>query len=121
MRHDAAQRRFLACQIFATGGASDPPTQSWAELQTRRRQWDKTSEVPEVHGALRWWALSRAVKPHFLKPYWRAQAPSTKPAASMPELRSAIPAPRRGTTRWASASPPPPPRSWATITLLSIV
>jgi hypothetical protein len=41
------------------------PTQSRAELQTRRRQWDKTSEVPEVHGALRWWALSRAVKPHF--------------------------------------------------------
>ena len=45
-----------------------PPTQSWAELQPRRRQWDKTSEVPEVHGASRWWALSKAVKPHFWKP-----------------------------------------------------
>jgi hypothetical protein len=31
----------------------------------RRRQWDMTSEVPEVHGALHWWALSRAEKPHF--------------------------------------------------------
>ena len=52
-----------------------PPTQSRAELQTRRRQWDKTSEVPAVHGASRWWALSKAVKPHFLKPYWRERAP----------------------------------------------
>src|SRR3954471_8616609 len=103
MRHDAAQRRFLACQIFATGGASDLPTQSWAELQTRRRQWDRTSEVPEVHGALHWWALSKAVKPHFWKPYWRGPAPSTKPAVSMPELPSAMPAPRRATTKWASA------------------
>src|SRR5215204_1870658 len=94
---------FPAGKIVDVGGASKLPTQSRAELQTRRRQWDKTSEVPEVHGALRWWALSRAVKPHFLKPYWRARAPSTKPAASMPELRLAIPAPRRGTTRWASA------------------
>src|SRR5712675_840354 len=99
MRHDAAQRRFLTCQIARAGGASDPPTQSRAELQTRRRQWDKTSEVPEVHGALRWWALSRAVKPHFLKPYWRARAPFETPAVSMPELPSAIPAPRRATTR----------------------
>ncbi len=30
-------------------------------------EWDKTSEVPEVHGASRWWALSKAVKPHFSK------------------------------------------------------
>ena len=58
----------------------------------RRRQWDKTSEVPAVHGALRWWALSKAVKPHFLKRYWRAPAPSPEPAASMPELPSATPA-----------------------------
>ena len=87
----------------------------------RRRQWDKTSEVPEVHGALHWWALSRAVKPHFWKPYWRERAPSKMPAASMPELRSAMPAPRRATTRWAWASPPPPPPSWATVTPLSIV
>ena len=112
---------FPACQNHGTGGASDPPTQSRAELQTRRRQWDKTSEVPEVHGASRWWALSKAVKPHFLKPYWRARAPSATPAASMPELPSAMPAPRRATTRWASASAPPPPVSWATATLLSIV
>ena len=94
--HAAAQRIFPACQIRGTGGASMPPTQSWAELQPRRRQWDKTSEVPEVHGALRWWALSKAVKPHFWKPYWRERAPSAMPAASTPELRSAIPAPRRG-------------------------
>src|SRR5207244_12446571 len=93
---------FLACQILDVGGASDPPTQSRAELQLRRRQWDRTSEVPEVHGALRWWALSRAVKPHFLKPYWRARAPFVTPAVSMPEPRSATPAPRRATTRWAS-------------------
>ena len=58
---------FPSCQISKPGGASSLPTQSWAELQTRRRQWDKTSEVPEVHGASRWWALSKAVKPHFLK------------------------------------------------------
>src|SRR4029453_9905551 len=82
------------------------PTQSWAELQTRRRQWDKTSEVPVVHGALHWWALSKAGKPHFWKPYWRGRAPSKMPAASTPELRSAIPALRRETTRWAWASPP---------------
>jgi hypothetical protein len=41
------------------------PTQSRAELHMRRRQWDKTSEVPAVHGASHWWALSKAVKPHF--------------------------------------------------------
>ena len=37
-----------------------------------------TSEVPAVHGALHWWALSRAVKPHFSKRSWRAPAPSRK-------------------------------------------
>src|SRR3954464_4274159 len=94
---------FPLAKITRQADDQKSPTQSWAELQTRRRQWDKTSEVPEVHGALRWWALSKAVKPHFLKPYWRAQAPFVMPAASMPELRSAIPAPRRGPTRWASA------------------
>jgi hypothetical protein len=42
------------------------PTQSRAELQTQGGgEWDKTSEVPEVHGASRWWALSKAVKPLF--------------------------------------------------------
>src|SRR5438445_10528117 len=102
------------CQILATGGASDPPTQSRAELQTRRRQWDKTSEVPAVHGALRWWALSKAAKPHFLKLSWRALAPFVPPAVSMPELPSAIPALRRAITRWGPASPPPPPPSWPT-------
>ncbi len=96
------------------------PTQSRAELQMRRRRWDKTSEVPAVHGASHWWALSKAVKPHFLKRYWRAQARSRAPAASMRELPSAMPAPRPAITRWASASPPPPPASWATATLLSI-
>ena len=39
----------------------------------------------------------------------------------MPELPSAIPAPRPAITRWASASPPPPPVSWATATPSSIV
>src|SRR5471032_2611122 len=76
------------------GGSIPTPTQSRAELQLRRRQWDMTSEVPQViknwvHGALHWWALSKAVRPHFLKPYWRALAPSRAPAASMPEPRSA--------------------------------
>src|SRR5437867_10917595 len=94
---------FPACKIADVGGASNLPTQSRAELQTRRRRWDKTSEVPAVHGALRWWALSRAVKPHFLKPYWRAPAPFRVPAASMRELRSAIPARKPATTRWAWA------------------
>ena len=112
---------FPACQNADGGGASTLPTQSRAELQMRRRQWDKTSEVPAVHGASHWWALSKAVKPHFLKRYWRAPAPSRAPAASMPELPSAMPAPRPAITRWASASPPPPPASWATVTPLSIV
>ena len=100
-------------------GVADPIMGRAPKL--RRRQWDKTSEVPAVHGALRWWALSKAVKPHFLKPSWRERAPSPKPAASMPELPSAMPAPKPATTRWASASPPPPPPSWATATPLSIV
>src|SRR5665213_1935548 len=103
-RHNAPQRRFPACQIDGGGGASAPPTQSRAELQPRRRRWDKTSEVPAVHGALHWWALSKAVKPHFSKPYWRALAPSPAPAASMPERPSATPAPRPAVTRWAPAS-----------------
>src|SRR5258707_10568838 len=79
---------FDACQIAGTGRASafaDPimgraPHQGGGE-------WDKTSEVPEVHGALRWWALSKAVKPHFLKRYWRARAQFPAPAASTPERR----------------------------------
>ena len=45
---------FPACQIADVGGASNLPTQSRAELQRRRRRWDKTSEVPAVHGASRW-------------------------------------------------------------------
>src|SRR6202011_5774583 len=94
---------FPACQIVDVGGASSLPTQSRAELQMRRRQWDRTSEVLAVHGALRWWALSKAVKPRFLKRYWRARAQFPAPAALTPELRSAMPAPRPATTRWASA------------------
>jgi hypothetical protein len=42
------------------------PTQSRAELQMKGDgEWDKTSEVPAVPGASRWWALSKAVKPRF--------------------------------------------------------
>src|ERR1700692_3701628 len=98
---------FPACQIAVGGGASALPTQSRAELQPRRRRWDKTSEVPAVHGALHWWAHSKAVKPHFSKPYWRAPAPSPAPAASMPEPPHATPAPRAATTRRADAATPP--------------
>jgi hypothetical protein len=50
-------------------------------------EWDKTLEVPAVHGALHWWALSKAVKPRFLKQYWREQERSRALAASMPVLR----------------------------------
>src|SRR3981081_3687242 len=96
---------FPSCQIVDVGGASPLPTQSRAELQMRRRRWDKTSEVPAVHGASHWWALSKAVKPHFLKQYWRERAPFVTPAASMPERPSEIPAPRPAITRWAPASP----------------
>src|ERR1700682_6816542 len=98
---------FPSCQIADVGGALELRTQSRAELQMRRRQWDKTSEVPAVHGASHWWALSKAVKPHFLKRYWRARAQFPVPAASTPEPRSAMPAPRPATTRWALASAPP--------------
>jgi len=91
---------FPACQIRGTGGASDPPTQSWADLNIEGGgKWDKTSEVPEVHGALRWWALSKAVKPPFSKQYWREQAPFTKPAASKPELPTEMPVPKPAITR----------------------
>src|ERR1700682_6187532 len=109
---------FPSCQIADVGGALELRTQSRAELQMRRRRWDKTSEVPAVHGASHWWAHSKAVKPHFLKRYWRAPAPFPAPAASRRELRSAMPPPRPAITRWASASPPPPPASWARATLL---
>src|SRR5215213_819539 len=112
---------FPACQIHEGGGASSPPTQSRAELQTRRRQWDKTSEVPEVHGALRWWALFKAEKPHCWKRYWRGQARSRAPEASTRERLSEIPLLRRAGTRWASALPPRQQLSWAKVTLLSIV
>src|SRR6202011_2823628 len=61
-------------------------------------EWDKTSEVPAVHGASRWWALSKAVKPHFLKRYWRARAQFPAPAASTPEPRQATPPPRPAVT-----------------------
>src|SRR3984893_17678557 len=118
--HDALTAVFPACQILTGGGASDPPTQSRAELPPRRRQWDRTSEVPAVHGALHWWALSKAVKPHFLKRYWRARAQFPAPAVSTPGRRSEIPAPRLAVTRWASASPPRRQALWATVTPLSI-
>src|SRR6516225_10566915 len=99
MSHDV----FLACQNLDTGRASILPTQSRAELHTRRRRWDKTSEVPAVHGASRWWALSKAVKPHFWKQYWRERAQSRALARLRRELPSATPLPRRVITRWASA------------------
>src|SRR6185437_3976104 len=76
------------------------PTQSRAELRTNGDgEWDKTSEVPAVHGASRWWALSKAVKPLFSKPSSPERARSTKPAASTPEPPSAMPAPRPVITR----------------------
>src|SRR6516225_6590499 len=76
------------------------PTQSRAELQTQGGgEWDKTLEVPEVHGASRWWALSKAVKPHFSKRSWPARAQSRARAASMPATPSATPVPRPVTTR----------------------
>src|SRR5713101_6675834 len=119
-RLDAPPTPTIWRQIVGVGGASSLPTQSRAELQMRRRQWDRTSEVLAVHGALRWWAPSKAVKPHFLKRFWRARARSPASAALTPEPRSATPAPRPAVTRWASASPPPRQVSWATATLLSI-
>src|SRR3954462_845502 len=71
--HPAPQRIFPACQNLGTGGAlvvADPITGRAPEI--RRRQWDKTSEVSQVlkhrvHGASRWWALSKAVKQHSWK------------------------------------------------------
>src|ERR1700751_5433308 len=76
------------------------PTQSRAELQTQGGgEWDKTSEVPEVHGALRWWALSKAVKPHFSKQSSPERARSRAPAASMPATPSATPVRRRAIIR----------------------
>src|SRR5205085_2246329 len=95
-----SRRHFPACQNRGTGGALKLPTQSWADFKIEGGgEWDKTSEVPEVHGALRWWALSKAVKPHFSKQYWRAQAPSPKPAASMPEPPTAMPVRKPAITR----------------------
>ena len=122
----AASRHFSSLPNRRRRGSIPAPTQSRAELQIRRRQWDTTSKVSQiiknrVHGALHWWALSKAAKPHFLKRYWRAPAPSRGPAASMPEPRSAMPAPRPAVTRWASASPPPRRISWATVTPSLIV
>src|SRR5882757_5396572 len=98
--HDALQRRFSRLPKTRDGRSIQPPTQSRAELQLRRRRWDKTSEVPAVHGALHWWALSKAVKPHFSKPYWREPAPFRGPAASMPEPPPATPAPKPAATKW---------------------
>ena len=40
LRRSAAT--FPSCQILQAGRSIAPPTQSWAELQIRRRQWDKT-------------------------------------------------------------------------------
>src|SRR6202022_2366423 len=56
-RHDALQQDFSRLPNNRDGRSIRPPTQSRAELQLRRRRWDKTSEVPAVHGALHWWAL----------------------------------------------------------------
>ena len=58
---------FPPCQISGGGRASTVADPITGRAPQRRRQWDKTSEVPEVHGASHWWALSRAVKPHFLE------------------------------------------------------
>src|SRR3954454_21103110 len=112
---------FPLAKITRQADDQKSPTQSRAELQTRRRQWDKTSEVPEVHGALRWWALFKAEKPHCWKRYWRGQARSRAPEASTRERLSEIPLLRRAGTRWASALPPRQQLSWAKVTLLSIV
>src|SRR6185312_8366563 len=98
---DASQRTFLLLAKPPPQAEHVPlPTQSRAELRTYGGgEWDKTSEVPAVHGALRWWALSKAVKPLFLKQYWRERAWSRAPVALMLELPSATPAPRRVITR----------------------
>jgi hypothetical protein len=56
---------FLLAKVATEEEHPSLPTQSRAELHMRRRQWDRTSEVPAVHGASHWWALSKAVKPHF--------------------------------------------------------
>jgi hypothetical protein len=89
-RNDAPQRRLTLAKSRGRAEHLRLPTQSWAELHTKEAaKWDKTSEVPEVHGALRWWALSKAVKPHFSKQYWRERAQSRASAASMPEHPSA--------------------------------
>ena len=77
----AAATFFRLAKSPSVQGSIQLPTQSRAELQMRRRQWDTTSEVPAVHGASRWWALSKAVRPHFSKPSWRAPAPFPAPAA----------------------------------------
>src|SRR3954469_15676601 len=94
---------FPLAKITRQADDQKSPTQSRAELQTRRRQWDKTSEVPEVHGASRWWALSKAVKRHSWKQYWHARARFRTLAASMPELPSAMQARKPAITRWVSA------------------
>src|SRR4051794_41133403 len=91
---------FDACQISGTGRASAfaDPIMGRAPYQGDG-EWDKTSEVPEVHGALRWWALSKAVKPHFSKRSWRERAQSRAPATSTPEPPSATPVSRPVITR----------------------
>src|SRR5689334_15817243 len=96
----AAQRRFLACQNELAGRAfafADPITGRAPEEGDG--EWDKTSEVPAVPGASRWWALSKAVKPHFSKRSWRAPTPFRAPAASTPEAPSAMRARRHAITR----------------------
>src|SRR5882672_6823840 len=92
LRDDAPQRSFPACQIWAAGGAFACRPNQGPSSRSGGGEWDKTSEVPAVHGALHWWAHSKAVKPHFSKRYWRVPARFEPPAASTPAPRSATPA-----------------------------
>src|SRR5579872_4587702 len=99
-KNRTAAKFFHACQTSDAGRAwpiADPITGRAPDEGDG--EWDKTSEVPEVHGALHWWALSKVVKPHFSRQSWRAPARLRVPAALTPAHPSAMPAPRRAITR----------------------
>src|SRR5262245_9951971 len=98
--HTAAQRPFSRLPKSRDRRSIGPADPIMGRLQVEGGgEWDKTSEVPEVHGALRLWALSKAVQPPFSKQSWREQAPSPKPAASMPEPPTEMPVPKPAITR----------------------
>ena len=94
-RSHAAAQRFSRLPNSGTGGASVPPTQSWAELQPKEAAMGQDVRSPRGPRCIALVGPFQSGKTTLLEAILARTGAISKPAASTPELRSAIPAPRR--------------------------